>query len=349
MKIMVAGGAGFIGSNFIHYWLDQHPQDSVLNYDLLTPAGRRENLDDLSQDSRYIFEQGDIADAERVDQVMTRFRPEILVNFAAESHNSLAILNPTRFFETNLMGVQTLLEATRKHKLERFHHVSTCEVYGDLALDDPGAFSEESPLRPNTPYNASKAAADLAIRAYVKTFGSPVSVSNCANNYGPYQLPEKLIPLFITRLLRQQQVPLYRSSQNKREWIHVRDHCRAIELILQRGQAGDYFNVGTGVELSVEEITTHLLTQLGQDESMKKYVPDRPSHDRRYLLNSDKIRRELGWAPEIDFGQGIAETVQWYRDNAPWWQPIVKELEAQRPDVNWGEYHRESEHKSGSS
>jgi len=321
IKLLVTGGAGFIGSNFIKYWMQKYPEDKILNLDLLTYAGNLDNLSDI-KNSNYQFVKGDICNFELVDFLMKEFQPDFIINFAAESHNSLAILNPTAFFKTNLIGTQTLLEAARKNNIKRFHHISTCEVYGDLPLDSLEKFTEKTPYSPNTPYNASKAAADLAVKAYFKTFNLPITISNCANNYGPYQFPEKLIPLFISNLLEGKKVPLYKSSQNKREWVHVIDHCKAIDLILHKGKAGETYNIGTGVEKSVEEITSIILKSLSQLESMKEYVPDRPSHDRRYLLDSSKIMLELGWKPEIDFEKGMEETIKWYKGNEQWWKPL---------------------------
>jgi dTDP-glucose 4,6-dehydratase len=244
------------------------------------------------------------------------------VNFAAESHNSLAVIDPGRFFRTNALGTQTLLEAARRVGVRRFHHVSTCEVYGDLALDSDEAFNEESPYRPRTPYNASKAAADHAVRAYSETYGLPISITNCANNYGPYQFPEKVLPLFTTLALDDRPLPLYESTQNRREWIHALDHCRAIDLVIERGKVGETYHVGTGVERSIEHIADTVLAVLHKPDDLKKIVADRPGHDRRYLLDSSKIRRELGWEASIPFETGVVEAVEWYRDHRDWWEPL---------------------------
>ena len=244
------------------------------------------------------------------------------MNFAAESHNSRAVLNPRLFFETNVMGTQMLLELARKYKISRFHHISTCEVYGDLALDSPIKFTENHPYRPRTPYNASKAAADHAVRAYFETYRLPVTISNCSNNYGAYQHPEKVIPLFTTHALDDKPLPLYRNSLNRREWLAVTDHCRAIDLIIREGRIGETYNIGSGVEQSVEEIADGVLAALDKPQSLKTYVPDRPGHDRRYLLDSSKIRRELDWEPQIDFESGLKDTTQWYAENRGWWTEI---------------------------
>ena len=318
MRLLVTGAAGFIGSNFVHHWLGRHPDSRVVALDLLTYAGDRRNLDRF--DVRLV--EGDIGDLELVERVLAEEEIEIVVNFAAESHNSLAVLDPGRFFRTNALGTQTLLEAARRRGVERFHHVSTCEVYGDLALDSDESFTEESPYRPRTPYNASKAAADHAVRAYFETFGLPVTITNCSNNYGPRQFPEKVIPLFLTNALDDRDLPLYASTQNRREWLHVDDHCSAIELVLERGREGDTYNVGSGIERSIEEIADLVLELTGKPESLKTIVPDRPGHDRRYLLDSSKLRRELGWQPQISFEDGLEATAGWYAANRDWWEPL---------------------------
>ncbi|HKB93248.1 MAG TPA: dTDP-glucose 4,6-dehydratase, partial [Gaiellaceae bacterium] len=293
MRILVTGGAGFIGSNFVHYWLERHPDDHVAVLDLLTYAGDRRSLADV--EARIVFAEGDIGDLEGARRLLEDEKIEVVVNFAAESHNSLAVVDPTRFFRTNVLGTQALLEASRQAEVQRFHHVSTCEVYGDLPLDSDEVFTEESPYRPRTPYNASKAGADHAVRAYHETYGLPITITNCSNNYGAYQFPEKVIPLFVTNALDDLDLPLYASTQNKREWLHVRDHCRAIELVLERGRVGETYNVGSGVEKTIEEIADAVLELTGKPDELKTIVPDRPGHDRRYLLDSSKLRRELGW------------------------------------------------------
>lgn len=322
MNLLVTGGAGFIGSNFIHYILDKHPDYKVVNLDLLTYAGNLENLKDIENNPHYTFVQGDITDYNLVDTIIKEHKIEAIVNFAAESHNSWAIIDPGKFFRTNVIGTQTLLEAARKNGGVRFHHISTCEVYGDLPLDSEDMFYEHSPYLPRTPYNASKAASDLAVRVYHDTFKLPVTISNCSNNYGPYQFPEKLIPLFTTNLIEGKKLPVYKNSQNRREWLHVLDHCKAIDLVLHKGNIGHTYNIGSGLEKSVDEITDFILQELGMPHTMKEYVEDRPGHDRRYLLSSAKIREELGWQPEIDFEQGMKETVRWYQERPHWWQPL---------------------------
>ena len=320
MRILVTGGAGFIGSNFVRYWLERHPGDHVVAYDLLTYAGNRESLSEV--EDRIVFVEGDIADFDVAERTLRDEEVEVVVNFAAESHNSLAVVDPGRFFRTNVLGTQTLLEAARRTGVGRFHHVSTCEVYGDLPLDSDERFTEETPYRPRTPYNASKAGADHAVRSYFETYALPVTITNCSNNYGPYQFPEKVIPLFATNALDDKALPLYASTANRREWLHVLDHCRAIKLVLDSGRAGETYNVGSGVEKSIAEIADAVLEHTGKPDSLKTIVPDRPGHDRRYLLDSSKIRDELGWRDEIGWEDGISRTVAWYADNREWWEPL---------------------------
>ena len=327
MRLLVTGAAGFIGSNFVRYWLAEHPDDRVVALDLLTYAGNRGNLEDVEDE--ILFVEGDIGDADLVEPLLRDERIDVVVNFAAESHNSLAVVDPTSFFRTNVLGTQVLLEAARRVGVERFHHVSTCEVYGDLALDSDERFTEESPYRPRTPYNASKAGGDHAVRAYHETFGLPITITNCANNYGPYQFPEKMIPLFATNALDDEPLPLYASTENRREWLHVLDHCRAIDLVLERGRIGETYNVGSGVEASIEEIADRVLELLGKPNSLKTIVPDRPGHDRRYVLDPTKIQRELGWEPEIGFDEGLADTVRWYAEHRDWWEPLKARLRVQ--------------------
>jgi dTDP-glucose 4,6-dehydratase len=320
MRLLVTGAAGFIGSNFVHYWLERYPRDHVVAYDLLTYAGNRASLADV--EDRIVFVQGDIADLELASSVLQEQGVEVVVNLAAESHNSLAVLDPGLFARTNVLGTQLLLEAARRAGVERFHHISTCEVYGDLPLDSDERFSEMSPYRPRTPYNASKAAADHFVRAYQETFGLPVTITNCSNNYGPYQFPEKVIPLFVTNALDDLPLPMYASTQNRREWLHVLDHCAAIDLVLRRGTVGETYNVGSGLEASIEEVADLALELTGKPSSLKTIVPDRPGHDRRYLLDATKLREELGWRPERGWRDGLEETVAWYTENRSWWEPL---------------------------
>ena len=320
MRVLVTGAAGFIGSNFVRFWLERHPDDHVVVLDLLTYAGNRASLDDVAD--RMVFVEGDIGDRELAERVLRDEELDTIVNFAAESHNSLAVIDPGRFFRTNVLGTQTLLEAARTTGVQRFHHISTCEVYGDLPLDTDEEFTEESPYRPRTPYNASKASADHAVRAYAETYGLPVTITNCSNNYGAYQFPEKVVPLFVTNALDDLPLPLYASTQNRREWLHALDHCTAIELVLEKGAEGETYNVGSGLEKSIEEIADGVLELTGKPATLKTIVPDRPGHDRRYLLDSSKLRRELGWEPGIEFERGLRETVAWYTDHRDWWEPL---------------------------
>lgn len=327
--LLVTGGAGFIGSNFIRYWLDRHPDDRVVNYDLLTYAANPANLADVAATPQYAFVHGDICDYDIALATLREHRVDTIVNFAAESHNSRAVVQPESFFRTNVLGTVQLMRAALAADVARFHHVSTCEVYGDLPLDSTATFTESSPLVPKTPYNASKAGADLAVNAFHHTYGLPVTISNCANNYGFYQFPEKVIPRFVVSALQGQRMTLYRSSRNKREWLHVDDHCHAIERILADGEAGHAYNVGSGLEVDIEGIADRIIDLLGLDPSYyKTYIPDRPSHDRRYLLDSSKLRDGLGWRPTVDFEAGFRRTVFWYRDHADWWRPLVERANA---------------------
>ena len=302
MRLLVTGGAGFIGSNFARYWVEQHPEDHVVVYDVLTYAGNRPNLSEIEE--RIVFVQGDICDPAAAEKALRGEGIDTVVNFAAESHNSLAVLNPGLFFRTNVLGTQTMLEAARQVGVTRFHHVSTCEVYGDLPLDTDEAFTEESPYRPRTPYNASKAGADHAVRAYAETYELPITITNCANNYGPYQFPEKLIPHFCALALDDKALTLYASTENRREWLHVIDHCTAIDAVLARGRVGETYHVGSGVEASIMEVADRILAALGKPESLKTIVPDRPGHDRRYVLDSSKLRCRAGWATVRRLGAG---------------------------------------------
>lgn len=337
MKLLVTGGCGFIGSNFIRYWLEQHPADEIVNLDLLTYAGDPTILADVEErwSERYSFVRGDIADAAIVLFVLTSRRPDIIVNFAAESHNSRALLDPAVFTRTNVTGTQTLLEAARRTSVPRFHHVSTCEVYGDMDLDSTVSFTEDSAYRPRTPYNASKASADLVVRAYHTTFELPVTISVSCNNYGPWQHPEKVIPLFVTNALDDRPLPLYQHSENRREWLHVLDHCRALEEILLGGRIGHTYNVGTGHEQSVEQLADAILDALGKPRSLKQYVPDRPGHDRRYLLDHGKIATELAWRPRITFAQGLAETIDWYAKHRAWWLKKKQDAAVELDEFAW--------------
>jgi dTDP-glucose 4,6-dehydratase len=313
--VLVTGGGGFIGSNFVRYLLETDPAVTVLNFDLLTYAGNLHNLADVAGDPRYRFLHGDITDRESVREAL---RPGVdaVIHFAAESHVDRSIHDSGPFVRTNVLGTQVLLDAARAFKVARLVNVSTDEVYGSLG--PTGAFTEETPLAPNSPYAASKAAADLLVRSYVHTFGLPALITRCSNNYGPYQFPEKLIPLFITNLLRDQPVPVYGDGLNVRDWIHVRDHCAAIDKVWRAGRPGEVYNVGGRCERTNLELTHALLRAVGKPESLIRYVPDRPGHDRRYAIDCGKIERELGWRPAVPFEQGLRDTVRWYVDHADW-------------------------------
>jgi len=319
-KILVTGGAGFIGSAFVRYLLRTYPELEVVNYDKLTYAGNLENLREVDKDPRYHFVKGDIGDLDAAVKALAGV--DAVVHFAAETHNDRSVLDPGIFSRTNVLGTQIMLEACRRAGVRRFHHISTDEVFGDLGLDEDRAFKEGDVLVPRSPYSASKAGAEHVVMAYYHTFGFEVTISNCCNNYGPYQFPEKLIPLFATNALADKPLPLFKSSRNTREYIHADDHSAAVDLVLRRGRLGEAYNIGTGVERSVEQITDIILTTLGKPASLKTYVPDRPGLDRRYLLDSAKIRRELGWEPKVPFEQGIRDTVLWYRDHRDWWSRV---------------------------
>lgn len=323
MKLLITGGAGFIGSNFIHYWLANHPDDFIVNLDKVTYAGNLENLKDIEKNPNYKFVKGDIGDLENNKKLLRDEKINVIVNFAAESHNGRAMVEPDIFVKTNVLGTQMLLEAAKDAGIDRFHHISTCEVFGDLALDEMRAFKESDSYMPKTPYNAAKAGANHEVMAYYHTFKLPVTISHCANNYGPYQFPEKVIPRFVTNALQNQELPLFKSSQNRREWLHTLDHCRAIDLIIKKGKVGEAYNIGSGVEKSIEDIAQAVLKRLNKPESLKVYVEDRPGHDRRYLLDTTKIKTELGWQPEIEFEAGIDEVVDWYVNNEKWWRPLL--------------------------
>jgi dTDP-glucose 4,6-dehydratase len=318
MKLLITGGAGFIGSNFIHHILGTQPETEIVNLDALTYAGNLENLAALKDDQRYRFVKGDITDAALVDSLVAEC--DAVVHFAAESHVDRSILGPEAFVRTNILGTFTLLEAARKDN-KRLHHVSTDEVFGSLAPDAP-AFSETTPYDPRSPYSASKASSDHLVRSYAHTYGLPVTISNCSNNYGPYHFPEKLIPLAITNLLEGKSVPVYGDGGQVRDWLYVEDHCRAIDLILRQGKIGETYCVGGNGEKENLWIVKKLLALLGKDESMIEYVKDRPGHDRRYAINFDKIKSELGWQPTVTLEEGLAKTVEWFKSHESWWKNV---------------------------
>jgi dTDP-glucose 4,6-dehydratase len=315
-RILLTGGCGFIGSNFIRHLLATDPGISLINVDALTYAGNLENLADVDDDPRYEFQRGDISDAEFVDGVMGQGGIDAVVNFAAESHVDRSILDSGPFIQTNIVGTQVLLDAARRHNVRRYVQVSTDEVYGSLGED--GFFTEDTPLGPNSPYSASKAAADMLVRSYCHTFGFPAIITRCSNNYGPYQFPEKVLPLFISNLMNDQQVPLYGKGENVRDWIHVLDHCRGIEAALRRGRDGEVYNFGGRCEMRNIDLTRLLLKLLDKPEALIHLVQDRPGHDLRYAIDCSKAERELDWRPEIRFETGLAETIEWYQTNTAW-------------------------------
>lgn len=319
MKLLITGGAGFIGSNFIHYWLANHPEDKIINLDLLTYAGNLENLKDIENNPNYKFIKGDICDAVLVNDLVKEM--DTIVHFAAESHVDRSIMDAKSFVDTNVLGTFNLLEAAKNNGKKRFHHISTDEVFGALKPNDP-AFNEQTPYSPRSPYAASKASSDHLVRAYYHTFGLPITISNCSNNYGPYQFPEKLIPLFVTNLLEGKKVPVYGDGLQVRDWIHVDDHNRGVDLILRNGKIGETYCLGGNSEKTNLEITKLILGYLGQSEEMIEYVKDRPGHDRRYAIDFSKAKKELGWEPLIGFEEGIKSTVEWYKNNQEWWQRI---------------------------
>ena len=320
LRLLVAGGCGFIGSNFIRYVVGAHADWTVVNVDKLTYAGNLANLADLEGQARYRFHRADICDAAAIGKIVAGETPDAIVNFAAETHVDRSIDDPGLFLRTNILGTQVLLDAARKSGVARYLQISTDEVYGSLGAT--GRFTEESPLRPNSPYAASKTSADLLARAYFRTYGLPVLVTRCSNNYGPYQFPEKIIPFFVTLLHEGKQVPVYGDGLNVRDWIHVDDHSRAVEAVLLKGRPGEIYNVGGGNERTNIEITKMLLSAMGKPESAMKFVPDRPGHDRRYAIDDAKIRAELGVAPQVPFEEGLRSTVRWYLENEPWWRAV---------------------------
>ncbi|CAM4525552.1 dTDP-glucose 4,6-dehydratase [Paenibacillus xylanexedens] len=319
MKLLVTGGAGFIGSNFVMYMLDQHPDYEIINVDALTYAGNLENLKSLERNQRHTFVKADITDAAEMDRLIGQ-GIDVIVNFAAESHVDRSILEPDVFVRTNVNGTQALLEAAKKHNISKFVQVSTDEVYGSLG--PTGLFTEKTPLQPNSPYSASKAGGDLLVRAYHETFGLPMNITRCSNNYGPYQFPEKLIPLMISRALADEALPVYGDGLNIRDWLYVEDHCSAIDLVIHQGINGEVYNIGGNNERTNVHIVNTILEQLGKPESLIKYVQDRPGHDRRYGIDPTKTMSELNWQPKYTFETGIKETIQWYLNNEEWWTRI---------------------------
>ncbi|MFH1426584.1 MAG: dTDP-glucose 4,6-dehydratase [Candidatus Kerfeldbacteria bacterium] len=319
MNILLTGGAGFMGSNMVHYLLRQYPEYKVLNFDKLTYAGNPANVKNIEKNPNYTFMQGDIADEEGVNKAFEEFKPDVVINYAAETHVDRSILDPKAFLMTDIIGTYTLLEAMRKYGTKKMVQISTDEVFGSI---EEGAFTETSPFEPNSPYSASKAGGDHLCRAYWVTFETPVVVTHSCNFYGPNQYPEKLIPLFITNLIEGKKVPVYAKGENVREWIFTEDHCRAVDRILHDGKPGDVYNIGTGKELTNMEITNMILKALGVGEEMIEYVKDRPGHDFRYAIDCSKLTNDLGWKPSVEFEEGLQQTIDWYKNNEDWWKPL---------------------------
>ncbi len=324
MTILVTGGAGFIGANFVKYMLKKYPDYKIICLDALTYAGNLETLSDVMDNPQFKFIKGNIANHKDVFGLFEQDKPDMVVNFAAESHVDRSIENPKLFLETNIIGTQVLMDACRKYGIKRFHQVSTDEVYGDLPLDRPDLFfTEETPIHTSSPYSASKASADLLVLAYHRTFKLPITISRCSNNYGPYHFPEKLIPLMITRALADQPLPVYGKGENVRDWLYVEDHCSAIDLIIHKGREGEIYNIGGHNERTNLEVVVAILKELNKPESLITYVADRPGHDMRYAIDPAKIHNELGWLPKTKFDDGIKQTVEWYLENRTWWENII--------------------------
>lgn len=324
MTIIVTGGAGFIGSNFVFHMLQSHPDYRIVCLDKLTYAGNLSTLEPVLQQDNFRFVKADICDRQAVDKLFQEEKPDIVVNFAAESHVDRSIENPGIFLETNIMGTAVLMDACRKYGIQRYHQVSTDEVYGDLPLDRPDLFfTEETPLHTSSPYSSSKASADLLVMAYYRTYGLPVTISRCSNNYGPYHFPEKLIPLMIANALADKPLPVYGNGENVRDWLYVEDHCRAIDLIIHNGKVGEVYNVGGHNEKRNIDIVRIICQELGKPESLIVHVEDRKGHDRRYAIDPAKIHGELGWLPETKFEDGIKKTIKWYLEHKKWWQDII--------------------------
>lgn len=324
MKLIVTGGAGFIGGNFVHYMLQEHPGDQIICLDKLTYAGNLLTLADVMDHPNFQFVKMDICDRDSVYGLFEKEKPDVVINFAAESHVDRSIENPEIFLQTNIIGTSVLMDACRKYGIQRYHQVSTDEVYGDLPLDRPDLFfTEETPIHTSSPYSSSKAGADLLVMAYYRTYGLPVTISRCSNNYGPYHFPEKLIPLMIINALHDRPLPVYGDGLNVRDWLYVEDHCRAIDLIIRKGKVGEVYNVGGHNEMRNIDIVKLICQELGKPESLITHVTDRKGHDRRYAIDPEKIHRELGWLPETKFADGIKKTIQWYLTHQKWWEDII--------------------------
>lgn len=324
MRIVITGGAGFIGGNFVNYMVDKYPEDYFICIDFLTYAGNLETLESIINNENFKFIKADITNRTKIYDIFDKEKPDIVVNFAAESHVDRSIENPEIFLQTNIIGTSVLLDACLKYGNIRFHQVSTDEVYGDLPLDRPDLFfTEETPLHTSSPYSASKASADLLVQAYQRTFSLPTTISRCSNNYGPYHFPEKLIPLMIVKALANEKMPIYGSGENVRDWLYVKDHCKAIDMIIRKGKIGEVYNVGGNNEKTNIEVVKLILDELGKSKDLITYVEDRKGHDQRYAIDPSKIKRDLGWFPETKFEDGIKNTIKWYLENKGWWQRII--------------------------
>ena len=324
MRIVITGGAGFIGGNFVNYMVDKYPEDYFICIDFLTYAGNLETLESIINNENFKFIKADITNRTKIYDIFDKEKPDIVVNFAAESHVDRSIENPEIFLQTNIIGTSVLLDACLKYGNIRFHQVSTDEVYGDLPLDRPDLFfTEETPLHTSSPYSASKASADLLVQAYQRTFSLPTTISRCSNNYGPYHFPEKLIPLMIVKALANEKMPVYGSGENVRDWLYVKDHCKAIDMIIRKGKIGEVYNVGGNNEKTNIEVVKLILDELGKSKDLITYVEDRKGHDQRYAIDPSKIKRDLGWFPETKFEEGIKNTIKWYLENKGWWQRII--------------------------
>ena len=324
MKIFVTGGAGFIGGNYIHDTLERHPEDEIICVDKLTYAGNMETLAPVIDNKNFYFERADIADATAIRAIFEKHRPDVVINFAAESHVDRSITDPGIFLKTNILGTQVLLDASKEFDVKRYHQVSTDEVYGDLPLDRPDLlFTEETPIHTSSPYSASKAGADLLCSAYTRTYKMPITISRCSNNYGPYHFPEKMIPLMLINAMQDKPLPVYGKGENVRDWLYVIDHCRAIDLIVRKGTIGEVYNIGGHNERTNIEVVKTILKQLGKPETLINYVTDRAGHDLRYAIDPTKISNELGWLPETKFEDGLSLTIQWYKENKTWWQNVL--------------------------
>lgn len=324
MKIIVTGGAGFIGGNFVHHMIGKYPNYEIICLDALTYAGNMETLAPVMDHPNFKFVKGDIADRDFIYQLFEEEKPDVIVNFAAESHVDRSIVDPGIFLQTNILGTGVLLDACRKYGIQRYHQVSTDEVYGDLPLDRTDLFfTEETPIHTSSPYSASKASADLLVQAYYRTFKVPTTISRCSNNYGPYHFPEKLIPLMIANALNDKQLPVYGKGENVRDWLYVGDHCIAIDMIIHDGKVGEVYNIGGHNERTNLEVVKTIIRELGKSEDLIHYVTDRPGHDMRYAIDPTKVKNELGWEPTTTFDEGIKQTIQWYLDNKSWWENIL--------------------------